>query len=177
MFTNFLFICSLSFISLSWPSCINSLQLDRKPSKCVVFEDDPRGIAAAHNCTMMAVGLIGAHPACVLKHLPMEFLDDLNWVIRLVVFFFYQLSNWLISNGFNFSSVLKEWFVLKILLSLTQTLLFLLIQTASPKVRLLTVISIPYDLFYWPKTRDLFSEVDLELLQKLMHSDVLDMHL
>ncbi|XP_010253158.1 PREDICTED: uncharacterized protein LOC104594535 [Nelumbo nucifera] len=40
-----------------------SLKLDRKPSKCVVFEDDPRGITAAHNCTMMAVALIGAHPA------------------------------------------------------------------------------------------------------------------
>nr|CAB3464079.1 unnamed protein product [Digitaria exilis] len=39
------------------------LQLDRKPSKCVVFEDDPRGVTAAHNCTMMAVALIGAHPA------------------------------------------------------------------------------------------------------------------
>ncbi|KAH9702776.1 Haloacid dehalogenase-like hydrolase (HAD) superfamily protein [Citrus sinensis] len=37
--------------------------LDRKPSKCVVFEDDPRAITAAHNCTMMAVGLIGAHRA------------------------------------------------------------------------------------------------------------------
>ena len=40
-------------------------QLDRKPSKCVVFEDDPRGITAAHNCTMMAIALIGAHPAYV----------------------------------------------------------------------------------------------------------------
>lgn len=40
-----------------------AVKLDRKPSKCVVFEDDPRGITAAHNCTMMAVGLIGAHPA------------------------------------------------------------------------------------------------------------------
>ncbi|OMO73794.1 HAD-superfamily hydrolase, subfamily IA, variant 3 [Corchorus olitorius] len=40
-----------------------AMKLDRKPSKCVVFEDDPRGIAAAHNCTMMAVALIGAHPA------------------------------------------------------------------------------------------------------------------
>ncbi|KAJ6762388.1 HALOACID DEHALOGENASE-LIKE HYDROLASE [Salix koriyanagi] len=40
-----------------------AMKLDRKPSKCVVFEDDPRAIAAAHNCTMMAVGLIGAHPA------------------------------------------------------------------------------------------------------------------
>ncbi|GAV62478.1 HAD_2 domain-containing protein [Cephalotus follicularis] len=40
-----------------------SMKLDRKPSKCVVFEDDPRGVTAAHNCTMMAVALIGAHPA------------------------------------------------------------------------------------------------------------------
>ncbi|KAK9283168.1 hypothetical protein L1049_011401 [Liquidambar formosana] len=40
-----------------------AVKLDRKPSKCVVFEDDPRGITAAHNCTMMAAALIGAHPA------------------------------------------------------------------------------------------------------------------
>ncbi|KAF3790330.1 Phosphorylated carbohydrates phosphatase [Nymphaea thermarum] len=40
-----------------------AVKLDRKPSKCVVFEDDPRGITAAHNCTMMAVALIGARPA------------------------------------------------------------------------------------------------------------------
>ncbi|KAB1214088.1 hypothetical protein CJ030_MR5G017351 [Morella rubra] len=40
-----------------------ALKLDRKPSKCVVFEDDPRGITGAHNCTMMAVALIGSHPA------------------------------------------------------------------------------------------------------------------
>ncbi|KAG5533601.1 hypothetical protein RHGRI_027701 [Rhododendron griersonianum] len=42
-----------------------AVKLDRKPSKCVVFEDDPRGVTAAHNCTMMAIGLIGAHPAYV----------------------------------------------------------------------------------------------------------------
>ncbi|KAL6509377.1 hypothetical protein OROGR_022687 [Orobanche gracilis] len=40
-----------------------AVKLDRKPSKCVVFADDPRQITAAHNCTMMAVALIGAHPA------------------------------------------------------------------------------------------------------------------
>ncbi|CAI0405060.1 unnamed protein product [Linum tenue] len=40
-----------------------AVKLDRKPSKCVVFEDDPRGVTAAHNCTMMAVALIGVHPA------------------------------------------------------------------------------------------------------------------
>ena len=43
-----------------------AVQLDRKPSKCVVFEDDPRGVTAAHNCTMMAIALIGAHPAWVI---------------------------------------------------------------------------------------------------------------
>ncbi|VAH02896.1 unnamed protein product [Triticum turgidum subsp. durum] len=42
-------------------------KLDRKPSKCIVFEDDPRGVTAAHNCTMMAVSLIGAHPAYELE--------------------------------------------------------------------------------------------------------------
>ncbi|KAG9158583.1 hypothetical protein Leryth_025901 [Lithospermum erythrorhizon] len=44
-----------------------SVKLDRKPSKCVVFEDDPKGVAAAHNCTMMAIALIGAHPAYHLR--------------------------------------------------------------------------------------------------------------
>lgn len=40
-----------------------AVKLDRPPSKCVVFEDDPRGITAAHNCSMKAVALIGSHPA------------------------------------------------------------------------------------------------------------------
>uniref|UniRef100_A0A0D6R308 FCP1 homology domain-containing protein n=1 Tax=Araucaria cunninghamii TaxID=56994 RepID=A0A0D6R308_ARACU len=40
-----------------------AVKLDRPPSKCVVFEDDPRGITAAHNCTMKVVALIGSHPA------------------------------------------------------------------------------------------------------------------
>ncbi|KAH9314614.1 hypothetical protein KI387_023241 [Taxus chinensis] len=40
-----------------------AVKLGRPPSKCVVFEDNPRGITAAHNCTMMAVALIGSHPA------------------------------------------------------------------------------------------------------------------
>lgn len=44
-----------------------AIKLDRKPSKCVVFEDDPRGVTAAHNCTMMAVAIIGAHPAYELR--------------------------------------------------------------------------------------------------------------
>ncbi|CAI5486911.1 unnamed protein product, partial [Closterium sp. Naga37s-1] len=40
-----------------------AVKLDRAPAKCVVFEDDPRGITAAHNCSMKAVALIGTHPA------------------------------------------------------------------------------------------------------------------
>ncbi|KAI6676068.1 hypothetical protein NL676_036864 [Syzygium grande] len=44
-----------------------ALKLDRKPSKCIVFEGDPRGVTAAHNCTMMAIALIGAHPAYDLE--------------------------------------------------------------------------------------------------------------
>jgi beta-phosphoglucomutase-like phosphatase (HAD superfamily) len=52
-----------------------SHQLDRKPSKCVVFEDDPRGVTAAHNCTMMAVALIGAHPAYVVLSFIFSFLE------------------------------------------------------------------------------------------------------
>lgn len=57
----------MQFLANFWEILLKSFktfaQLDRKPSKCVVFEDDPRGITAAHNCTMMAVGLIGAHRA------------------------------------------------------------------------------------------------------------------
>ncbi|KAJ4845481.1 hypothetical protein Tsubulata_039072 [Turnera subulata] len=34
-----------------------SVKLDRKPSKCVVFEDDPRGIAAAHNCVCVGFSI------------------------------------------------------------------------------------------------------------------------
>eukprot|EP00897_Mesotaenium_endlicherianum_P007722 jgi/Mesen1/6979/ME000362S06108 len=44
-----------------------AVKLDRPPSKCVVFEDDPSGITAAHNCSMKAVALIGPHPAYELQ--------------------------------------------------------------------------------------------------------------
>eukprot|EP00850_Spirogloea_muscicola_P001222 SM000004S15092 [mRNA] locus=s4:1253020:1256259:+ [translate_table: standard] len=40
-----------------------AVKLDRPPAKCVVFEDDPRAITAAHNCSMKAVALIGPHRA------------------------------------------------------------------------------------------------------------------
>lgn len=60
-------------------SAIYSLQLDRKPSKCIVFEDDPRGVTAAHNCTMMAIALIGPHPAYVTLQLCIYFFTCSNY--------------------------------------------------------------------------------------------------
>ncbi|KAK9836404.1 hypothetical protein WJX84_001269 [Apatococcus fuscideae] len=44
-----------------------ALKLGRPPNKCVVFESSPAGVTAAHNCTMKAVAIQGAHPAYRLK--------------------------------------------------------------------------------------------------------------
>ncbi|RAL52308.1 hypothetical protein DM860_016157 [Cuscuta australis] len=73
-----------------------AVKLDRKPSKCVVFEDDPRGITAAHNCTMMAIALIGAHPAYRLGQadLTVGGYNDLS-VINLRRLFAHKGSNFM----------------------------------------------------------------------------------
>lgn len=73
-----------------------AVKLDRKPSKCVVFEDDPRGITAAHNCTMMAVALIGAHPAYELEQadLAVASFSELS-VINLRRLFAHKGSNFM----------------------------------------------------------------------------------
>ncbi|XAR71878.1 Sugar-terminal-phosphatase [Bertholletia excelsa] len=79
-----------------------AVKLDRKPSKCVVFEDDPRGVTAAHNCTMMAVALIGAHPAYDLGQadLTVASFHELS-VINLRRLFAYK--------GFNFMDLQKQF--------------------------------------------------------------------
>lgn len=73
-----------------------AMKLDRKPSKCVVFEDDPRGVTAAHNCTMMAIALIGAHPAyeLVQADLAVASLSELS-VINLRRLFAHKGSNFM----------------------------------------------------------------------------------
>ncbi|GMH19334.1 hypothetical protein Nepgr_021175 [Nepenthes gracilis] len=78
-----------------------ALKLDRKPAKCVVFEDDPRGVAAAHNCTMMAVALIGSHPAyeLVQADLAVGNFSELS-VINLRRLFAHK--------GFNFMDLQKQ---------------------------------------------------------------------
>lgn len=44
-----------------------SLQLQRPPNLCVVFDALPEAITAAHNCTMKAVAVCGVYPAYQLK--------------------------------------------------------------------------------------------------------------
>lgn len=44
-----------------------SLQLQRPPNLCVVFDALPEAITAAHNCTMKAVAVCGLYPAYALK--------------------------------------------------------------------------------------------------------------
>ncbi|CAI9091840.1 OLC1v1026939C1 [Oldenlandia corymbosa var. corymbosa] len=78
-----------------------AVKLDRKPSKCVVFEDDPRGITAAHNCTMMAVALIGAHPAYALEQadLAVASFNELSVI---------NLRRLFAHNGFAFMDMQKQ---------------------------------------------------------------------
>uniref|UniRef100_A0A7C9CLR1 Sugar-terminal-phosphatase n=1 Tax=Opuntia streptacantha TaxID=393608 RepID=A0A7C9CLR1_OPUST len=73
-----------------------AVKLDRKPSKCIVFEDDPRGVTAAHNCTMMAVALIGTHPAydLVQADLAVGSFNELS-VINLRRLFAHKGSNFM----------------------------------------------------------------------------------
>lgn len=73
-----------------------AVKLDRKPSKCIVFEDEPRGVTAAHNCTMMAVALIGAHPAYHLRQadLAVAKFNELS-VINLRRLFAHKGSNFM----------------------------------------------------------------------------------
>lgn len=45
-----------------------AIKLERPPNHCVVFSACPTSITAAHNCTMRAVALLGAHKAFDLKN-------------------------------------------------------------------------------------------------------------
>mmetsp|Transcript_29317 Transcript_29317/g.64917 ORF Transcript_29317/g.64917 Transcript_29317/m.64917 type:complete len:374 (+) Transcript_29317:87-1208(+) len=57
-----------------------AMQLHRPPNLCVVFDDSPQGITAAHNCTMKAVAVRSAYPAYSLKQadLTVTKLSDLT---------------------------------------------------------------------------------------------------
>jgi len=44
-----------------------SLKLGRPPNQCIVFAGCPTSVAAAHNCTMRAVAVMGAHTAPQLR--------------------------------------------------------------------------------------------------------------
>lgn len=44
-----------------------AIKLHRPPNHCVVFSASPTGVAAAHNCTMRAIAVIGRHTAPQLR--------------------------------------------------------------------------------------------------------------
>ena len=44
------------------------LAIERPPSRCVVFEDEPSGVVAAHDAMTKVVAIIGNHPAYSFKH-------------------------------------------------------------------------------------------------------------
>ncbi len=46
---------------------VAAIKAERPPQKCVVFADRPNAIAAAHEVSSKAVGIIGAHPAYEMK--------------------------------------------------------------------------------------------------------------
>merc|ERR1719482_905644 len=51
---------------------VASIKLRRPPMRCVVFEDDPRGVAAAHEATAKAVAIMGGHYGSDLRHADMR---------------------------------------------------------------------------------------------------------
>ena len=59
---------------------VGSIKLRRPPQRCVVFEDDPRGVAAAHETSAKAVALMGSHFGSDLRHADMRVsaFDDLS---------------------------------------------------------------------------------------------------
>ena len=61
---------------------VSCVKVRRPPSKCVVFEDDPRGVMAAHEASMKAIAIVGAtnHNGADLRFADMRVmgLDDLS---------------------------------------------------------------------------------------------------
>lgn len=54
-----------------------AIEIQRQPSRCVVFTDQVSDLVAAHEATMRAVGLMGTHPAYELQIADLV-VDDLN---------------------------------------------------------------------------------------------------
>eukprot|EP00899_Mesostigma_viride_P020019 jgi/Mesvir1/28018/Mv04627-RA.1 len=59
-----------------------AVKIDRPPLKCVVFEDDPRGVTAAHNCSMKSIAVLGSYKAYELQQadLTVSSMDELSIV-------------------------------------------------------------------------------------------------
>ncbi len=63
--------------------------IECKPEHCVVFEDSPAGLAAAHNGGMKSVGVATTHPVHVLKEadIVVHRLDELNYSNLIELFY------------------------------------------------------------------------------------------
>ena len=64
------------------------LKVQRPPSRCVVFEDEPQGVVDAHEISSKAIALVGKHPGYALMHADKRVLgfDDLQIQVLKEVF-------------------------------------------------------------------------------------------
>lgn len=51
------------------------VKLGRPPSRCVVFDNEPQGVTAAHDVLAKSVALVGKHPGYELKHAEKRLFD------------------------------------------------------------------------------------------------------
>jgi len=67
---------------------VSCVKLKRPPEKCVVFEDDPRGVVAAHDALTKVVAIAGRHMSSDLRHADVRVsgLDDLSLMMLREIF-------------------------------------------------------------------------------------------
>ena len=61
---------------------VSSVKLKRPPQRCVVLEDDPMGVVAAHDAQIKAIAIMGKHPGHALKNADMRIgaIEDLSLI-------------------------------------------------------------------------------------------------
>lgn len=59
---------------------VSCLKIKRPPSRCVVFENEPQGVVAAHDAMTKVVAIIGNHPGYAFRHADMRIgsLEELS---------------------------------------------------------------------------------------------------
>jgi len=59
---------------------VSCLKIERPPSRCVVFENEPQGVVSAHDAMTKVVAVIGQHPGYAFQHADMRIgsLEELS---------------------------------------------------------------------------------------------------